>query len=169
MIIREENKNDEKQVYELVKIAFKSAEQSDGTEQDLVVSLRKSTAFIPQLSLVAEENDEIMGHIMFTKIEIGNQIELALAPLSVLPKFQKQGIGKALMKEGHRIAKDLGFTFSVVLGSENYYPKLGYIPAEQFGIKAPFEVPSCNFMAINLHNKNDKLEGIVKYAKEFGI
>ena len=169
MIIRQENKNDEKQVYEVVKIAFESAEHSDGSEQDLVESLRKSTAFISELSLVAEINGEIIGHIMFTEIRIHNQIAIALAPLSVLPNFQKQGVGTSLITEGHRIAKQLGFSYSVVLGSENYYPRLGYTEAIKFGIKAPFDVPSCNFMAINLHNNNDKLEGVVEYATEFGI
>ena len=87
----------------------------------------------------------------------------------MLPEYQNQGIGKALIKEGHKIAKSLGYHYSVVLGSEKYYPKLGYIPAINYGIKAPFDVANENFMAIKLNETNEKIEGIVKYAKEFGI
>lgn len=169
MLIRQENNKDFDNVYSVVKKAFQMAEHSDGNEQDLVVALRKSDAFIPELSLVAEIDGKIVGHIMFTKIEIGNHTELTLAPLAVLPEYQKQGVGAALIKEGHRIAKELGYQYSVVLGSETYYPRYGYIPAKQLGIKAPFEVASENFMAIKLQENAEPINGIVKYAKEFGI
>lgn len=169
MLIRQENNKDFDQVYSVVKKAFQTAEHSDGNEQDLVVALRKSDAFIPELSLVAEMDGKIIGHIMFTKIEIGNHTALTLAPLAVLPEYQKQGVGAALIKEGHRIAKELGYQYSVVLGSERYYPRYGYIPAKQLGIKAPFEVASENFMAIKLQENAEPINGIVKYAKEFGI
>ncbi len=56
-----------------------------------------------------------------------------------------------------------------MLGSEKYYPKFGYIPAIQYGIKAPFDVPNENFMAIKLNEANTEIKGIVQYAKEFGI
>lgn len=167
--IRKEEKQDYMEVYNVVKTAFETAQHSDGNEQDLVTELRKSKNFIPELSLVAIKNRKIVGYILFTKIEIGNNEELALAPLAVLPEYQKQGIGKALIKEGHKIAKSLGYHYSVVLGSEKYYPKSGYIPAINYGIKAPFNVANENFMAIKLNETNKKIEGIVKYAKEFGI
>ena len=104
-----------------------------------------------------------------TKIKIGESEELALAPLGVLPEYQRQGIGSKLITEGHRIAKKLGYHYSIVLGSENYYPKFGYVPAIEYGIEAPFDVPSKNFMAIKLNESNVEIKGIVKYAKEFGI
>lgn len=63
----------------------------------------------------------------------------------------------------------LGYYYSIVLGNENYYSKTGYIPASQYGIKAPFEVPNENFMAIKLNDTDKEITGIVKYAKEFGI
>lgn len=72
---------------------------------------------------------------MFTEIHISGKTELALAPLSVLPEYQRQGIGKALIAQGHKIAVRMGYEFSVVLGSEEYYLKAGYVPAEQYGIK----------------------------------
>ena len=68
MIIRQEETKDYKAVYRVVKSAFDSAEHSDGNEQDLVNALRNSGSFIPQLSLVAEQGGEILGHILFTKV-----------------------------------------------------------------------------------------------------
>ena len=167
--IRQENKNDYEQVYNVVKTAFENAEHSDGNEQDLVNDLRKSDSFIPELSLVAVKDNKIVGHILFTKIKIGKYEELALAPLSVLPKYQRQGIGKKLIETGHKIAKELGYNYSIVLGSEKYYPKFGYTSAIDYGIKAPFEVPNENFMAIKLKDTEVEINGTVQYAKEFGI
>ncbi len=167
--IRQENKKDYAEVYNVIKKAFMSAEHCDGNEQDLVVNLRESNNFIPELSLVAIDDNKIVGYILFTKIRIGKYEELALAPLAVLPEYQKQGIGKKLIEEGHKKAKKLGYQYSIVLGSERYYPKLGYVPASQYGIKAPFEVPNENFMAIELNNTDVEITGVVEYAKEFGI
>ena len=167
MIIRQEEIKDYDKVYTLIKVAFETAEHRDGTEQDLVVRLRKGEGFIPELSLVAIENNEIIGHIMFTKANIGSRTELALAPLSVSPQHQKKGIGTALMNEGHKIAKQLKYEFSVVLGSEKYYPKVGYKPASDFGITAPFDVPSENFMALNLNGNDNIINATLEYAKEF--
>ncbi|MCI9157342.1 MAG: N-acetyltransferase [Lawsonibacter sp.] len=141
MIIRQEETKDYKAVYRVVKSAFDSAEHSDGNEQDLVNALRNS----------------------------GGSTQLALAPLSVIPGRQRQGIGKALIQEGHRRARELGYRYSVVLGSETYYPQMGYLPAEQYGIQAPFDVPRENFMACQLEKGAPQISGVVQYAKEFGI
>ena len=167
--IRQENIRDYEDVYNVVKTAFETAEHSDGNEHDLVVALRKSENFIPELSLVALKNNKIVGYILFTKVKIGQYEELALAPLGVLPEEQRQGVGSRLIEEGHRIAKKLGYHYSIVLGSEQYYTKFGYVPAIKYGIKAPFDVPDENFMAIKLNNSPSEIKGVVQYAKEFGI
>ena len=166
--IRQENKDDYEEIYNVVKTVFETAEHCDGNEQDLVVALRKGDNFIPDLSLVALKDNKIVGYILFTKIRIGEFEEVALAPLGVLPKYQKKGIGSKLIKEGHIIAKKLGYHYSVVLGSNEYYSKFGYIPAIEYGIKAPFDVQSENFMAIKLNDTSEDVQG-VEYAKEFGI
>lgn len=72
--------------------AFAGAQHSDGNEQDLAAALRKSKSFIPELSLVAVEDDRIAGHILFTRALVNHTEVLALAPLSVLPAYQNRGI-----------------------------------------------------------------------------
>lgn len=167
--IRQENQADYAAVYEVVKEAFAAAEHSGGTEQELVTALRKSASFIPELSLVAVDGEKIVGHILFTRARVGKDIELALAPLSVAPGCQRKGIGMALMEEGHRIAKSLGYGYSIVLGHPGYYPKAGYVPASVYGISASFDVPDENFMALKLNGQAKRIEGCIQYDAAFGI
>ncbi len=167
--IRQENKKDYEEVYNVIKKAFETAEHSDGNEHDLVVALRNSDSFIPELSLVAVKEGKIVGHILFSKIKIGRVEEVGLAPIAVLLEFQRQGVGSKLIEEGHKIAKKLGYHYSIVLGNEKYYSKFGYLPAIQYGIIAPFDVPSNNFMALKLNEAKEEIKGIVIYVKEFGI
>ncbi|MDC2826610.1 N-acetyltransferase [Rodentibacter pneumotropicus] len=169
MLIRPETSEDYQQIYHLVKSAFATAEHSEGTEQDLVERLRGSSSFIPELSLVAEKEDEIVGYILFTQVRIGKNIELALAPLAVLPAAQQRGVGKALIKQGHEIAKQLGYHYSIVLGNPNYYGKLGYQSARQFQITPPFEIDDAFFMVFELNSPQNNVQGVVQYADEFFI
>lgn len=169
MLIRKKEPKDYEIIYSIVKDAFDSAEHSDGNEQDLVNALRKGEAYIPDLSLVAEINGKIVGHIMFTRAAVGEAAVLALAPLSVIPEYQRKGIGLSLIKEGHKIADESGYQYSIVLGSHRYYSKAGYLPTNTFGIKPPFDVPDENFMAYKIKEDAPDIHGIVKYAKEFGI
>ncbi len=172
LIIRQENDKDYEIVYKLIKDAFDEAEHTDGDEHNLVKRLRKSKNYIPQLSLVASIDEEIVGHILLTKLFIENKNEkyesLALAPLSILPKYQGMGIGSKLIKKSLSAAKELRYKSIFVLGHENYYPKFGFKESTYFGISAPFEVASENFMAIELENNSLKdVDGAIIYAKEF--
>lgn len=168
LIIRQENKADYKNVYELNTLAFEEKE-----EAVLVDLLRKNEEFIPQLSLVALLNDEIVGHILFTKIKIiddnGNEHEsLSLAPMAVLPKYQKKGIGGKLINKGLSTAAKLKFKSVIVLGHENYYPKFGFEPTTKWKITAPFDVPTNAFMGLELVKDSlNNVSGIVKYPEEF--
>ncbi|MBE7639737.1 GNAT family N-acetyltransferase [Salegentibacter sp. BLCTC] len=172
LIIRKENPEDFKAVFKLIEKAFENERMSDHKEQFLVERLRKSNAFVPQLSMVAETEKKIVGHILLTKLKIKNEHNefesLALAPISVLPEYQRNGIGGMLIKEAHEKAKELGFQSVVLVGHEKYYPKFGYKQADLFGIKLPFEVPKENCMAIELtENGLENVSGMVKYPKEF--
>ncbi len=167
MKIRQENKEDFLQIYDVVKSAFATAEHSDGNEQDLVNKLRVSNAYVKELSLVADFDGKIVGFIMFSKIKIGKRTALALAPLAVLPEFQRKNLGSLLVKEGLAKAKMLGFGFVVVLGDYNFYSRFGFEKSLKYGIKSPFDVASENFMAIKLNDAKDFSDEMVKYPKEF--
>lgn len=170
LIVRKEEKADQKRVQEVIRLAFEKEEFSDKDEHNLVKRLRNSKGFIPELSLVAELDRQIVGHILFTEICIGEQKALALAPVSVLPEYRGLGIGSRLIENGHEIAIKLGYQASIVLGHEKYYPKFGYKIASQFGIKAPFDVPDENFMVVELQKDAlDKFSGTVVYTTEFNI
>lgn len=169
MRIRQEREEDYPEIYRLVKEAFAVAEHADGSEQDLVEALRKGAAYLPELALVAEEDGVLAGHIMLSRAAVGGDPVLVLAPLSVRPEFQRRGVGAALVKEAHRIAGALGYDYIFVLGSERYYPRMGYRPAEQFGVTVPEGIPSANFMALPLREDAKPLNGTVAYAPEFGL
>lgn len=170
--IRQETEKDFEEVFNLIEKAFKNDEYSENNEQFIVETLRKSEQFIPELSIVAEKDASIVGYILLSPIKIKNKNKtvnsLALAPVAVLPKFQRQGIGGRLINYAHAKATALGFKSIIVLGHENYYPKFGYLLAESFGIKLPFKVPTENCMAIELvSNGLLDVSGTVEYPPAF--
>ena len=166
--IRQEIPSDYEQVERIITQAFNTAPHSDGNEARLVHDIRIGKNFIPQLSLVALYEDEIIGHILFSKIKIGNGDGLALAPLSVLPEFQRMGVGKSLISAGHQIASKMGFTISVVLGDPAYYMKNGFSPAFKYGIYPPFNTDSKYYMVHPLID-GELPDGIVVYDMAFGL
>lgn len=166
--IRQEKTEDYIAVEAVVQQAFANVEISDQTEHELVARLRNSDAFIPELSLVAVMGLEVVGHILFSRAAIGQSETLALAPVSVLPEHQNKGIGGALIKEGLKRAKDLGFGSLIVLGHPGYYPKFGFKKASLWGIKAPWDVPDEVFMAMELRpGALNDVSGVVSYSNAF--
>lgn len=172
-IIRKENSYDHNWVIELTEKAFESLEISDHNEGKLVDKLRKAQTFIDELSLVAELNGQVIGHILFTPITIDNGQQqfqsLILAPVSVLPEFQKQGIGGQLIRAGHQRAIELGFQSVILLGHPGYYPRFGYNPASTWGIKTHIPLPSDDvFMAVELtEGALTGVSGMVIFPPEF--
>lgn len=166
--IRREIKEDTKAVFEINTLAF-----GQDSEARLVEMLRVSDAFVPELSLVATLDHKIVGHILFTKIIITDENQsavesLALAPMAVIPEYQKKGIGGELIKSGLAKAKELGYRSVIVLGHEKYYPKFGFVPASRWNIKAPFDVPANAFMGIELIAEGlTGVYGTVKYPEAF--
>lgn len=172
LVIRQETPEDYLDVFKVIEQAFREEELSDSTEHFLVEKLRLSKTFIPELSIIAEYKNEIVGYILLTRIQIKNKNQifesLALAPVSVKPEFQNKGIGGLLINEAHKKAKELGFETIILLGHENYYPKFGYKLTSKYGIELPFEAPEKNCMIISLtKNGLNDVSGMVEYPKEF--
>tara|TARA_R110000868_G_scaffold241291_2_gene495853 strand:+ start:1098 stop:1637 length:540 start_codon:yes stop_codon:yes gene_type:complete len=173
--IRQEQPSDYGRTEVVVQKAFLNAEHTDGDEFRLVGRLRKAEDFIPNLSLVAVREDEIVGHILFTPIfiEVPDKSlakSLALAPVSVHPDFQGNKIGARLINEGHDAARRLGHRSVILLGHPGYYPRFGYKPASMWRIKPPFEVTDDAFMALELvPGALAGVEGTVKYPPAFGL
>lgn len=157
-------------IYQLHTVAF-------GRENEslLIEKLKKdTTVFIPQLSLIAIKENDIVGHILFTKVkivnkEIINDNILALAPIAVLPELQRKGIGSELINKGLMLAKNLGFDAVIVLGDPAYYGKFGFLKTSLWKISAPFDdVPEAFFMARELKaGILNSVSGVVKYPQAF--
>lgn len=162
-----ETEDDYEQITRLHTVAF-----NGGNEAELVEKLRKTPLYASNLSLVAKYKNKIIGHVLFYPIKIDSGKRkcdsLALAPISVLPDFQRRGVGSRLIKKGLEEASRLGFKSVIVLGHAEYYPRFGFETASKFGISAPFDVPSNVFFAMELvKNGLKNCSGIVEYPEEF--
>lgn len=142
-------------------------------EGEMIINLRANKEFIPELSLVYEEDNKLIGHILFYPLDIVNNNirfnSLSLAPVAVLPDFQNMGIGSQLIEAGLSKAKEMGFTSCVVLGHPEYYPKFGFERASIWNIKPPVdEIPDEAFMAVELVPGSLKgISGVVEFPKEY--
>lgn len=140
MDIRTESPADHAAVEALTREAFWNVYGPGCFEHWLVSVLRHAPAFVPELSLVAEEGGRIIGHAMHTKARIltdsGAEAEvLCLGPISVLPEAQRQGIGGRLIAEARERARALGYRAIALCGDPAYYGRHGFIPAETKGIR----------------------------------
>ncbi|RIX53702.1 GNAT family N-acetyltransferase [Paenibacillus nanensis] len=142
-------------------------------EADLIDRIRESESFVPELSLVAVLQQEIVGHVMLSKAAVYNgktkHTVIALAPLAVQPEYQKQGIGKRLVQEGLKLGKELGFPLGFLIGHPDYYPKLGFKPARSFGYELKqYNVPDEVFMVSELQDGAlDSVQGEFMYPNAF--
>lgn len=158
MIIREERSEDYDAILRLTYQAFLTLDFPGRQRMDehfLISLLRGSNYVIPELCLVAECDGEIVGHILYTKSEVigadGKKTEtITFGPLSVLPKYHKQGIGSALVLESLEMARQLGCIAVLILGVPAYYPKLGFRRAREYGLVLPDGSSPDAFMAYEL-------------------
>lgn len=129
MIIRPETQNEFPELFCLIETAFKTAEVSDGTEQEFTDRLRESGSYIPALALVAETRGRLIGQVMFTRLEITGRTRdgatLLLPPVSVVKEYRGRGVGSALIREGVRRATDLGYDAVILIGNPLYYRRFG--------------------------------------------
>ncbi|MCL1998157.1 MAG: GNAT family N-acetyltransferase [Turicibacter sp.] len=155
LYIRHETPQDYFEVERLTRTAF-WRDDSLCDEHFLVHKLRKTYAFVRELDFVAILDEEIIGHIIYSVSQIegsdGNLTEvLTFGPLSVLPKFQNKGYGKALLRHSLHIAKDLSYRAVIIFGHPNYYPQFGFKRASEFGITTAEGKNSDAFMALPLY------------------
>lgn len=173
VIIREERPGELPAIMNLVEKAFENMEESDHREQFLVERLHYSNTYVPQLSLVAEDDGgRLVGYILLTTVEIRSEesstVTLAVAPLAVAPDYQNQGIGGRLLTESHKIAASLGYGSAVLLGHPHYYPRFGYRQATSHGITFPFDAPQECCMVIELKpGALSNIRGTVRYPECF--
>ncbi|NMM47544.1 GNAT family N-acetyltransferase [Marinigracilibium pacificum] len=170
--IRPESQSDYECVTQVISKAFKNVPESDHNEEYLVERLRMTSNYIPDLALVAEYKNQVIGFILLIKISIitDNEIfeALAMAPVCVLPKYQNKGIGGQLIKEAHIRALKKGFNSIVLIGHEDYYPRFGYKQMSEFNLKTTFNIPPQYCMAIELiPNSLSNISGTVAYPKAF--
>ena len=163
--IRRETEADHAAVAEVTAAAFGKQD-----EARLVEAIRACDDFVPELTLVAEEEGRVVGHIMFSySLLEGSPVKLLqLSPLSVAPDRQNAGIGSALTREGLRLADERGEPLVLVLGHPTYYPRFGFRPASTLGLEAPNpEWPDEAFMAVPLRAYDPTLCGRVRFAPPF--
>ncbi|MFK7846775.1 MAG: GNAT family N-acetyltransferase [Rhodothermales bacterium] len=139
-------------------------------EANLVDALRTNVTNC--ISLVAEEGEEIIGHIMFSPVELKEQRTtvkmIGLAPMAVSSAHQNKGIGSALVNEGLKVCAAQGFEVVVVLGHPAFYPRFGFMPSQPHGIKSEYDAPAEAFMILAFEADTlDKLEGTIVFDKCF--
>lgn len=159
MNIRPEKRSDYQAIAEVNRLAFERE-----NEAQLVEKIRRSERYIPQLSLVAELDRTVIGHIMFSCVDLVDEETkqvLLLAPLAVKPKFQNRGIGSKLVRVGLESAEAIKEPLILVLGHSNFYSRFGFMPSKHYQIEPPFPVPEEVFMIKPLKNYRQYYRGKV--------
>ncbi|MDY0282446.1 MAG: N-acetyltransferase [Salinivirgaceae bacterium] len=162
MIIRKETVADIEAITEVTIAAFKTLPISQHTEQYIIDALRDADALA--ISLVAEIDERVVGHIAFSPVTVsdGETGWYGLGPVSVLPEYQKQGIGKSLIDEGLSLLKELGARGCALVGDPNYYKRFGF---RNYPELAHEGIPQEVFLALPLTERAP--QGIVVFHEGF--
>jgi putative acetyltransferase len=164
-LIREERQADVERIHAVNLAAFETT-----TEADLVKALRERAT--PLISLVAEDDANIIGHILFSPVTLADEpglLLMGLAPMAVVPSRQRQGIGSSLVREGLERCRQLNAVAVVVLGHPEFYPRFGFAPASRLSLRSEYDVPEGVFM---VHEFRDGAlsgrSGTIRYHSAFG-
>ena len=176
MDIRLETPADYRTVEELTRHAFWDVYQPGCTEHLVLHQLRKSPAFIKDLSYVVVENQQIIGHIAYSKMifegSLSNEV-ICFGPLSVHPDYQNKGIGKQLITYTLEKAQELAYRAVLITGSPDYYHHFGFKPAKSFGLfleGLPVEDDAPFFMAKELLSDYfSSHSGSYSFTSEFSV
>jgi putative acetyltransferase len=149
--------------------AVNEAAFASSAEADLVEALRGSA--VPLVSLVADSDGKIVGHILFSPVVLIGHDRLrltGLGPMAVAPDHQRKGIGSELVREGLSQCRQLGYQGVVVLGHPQYYPRFGFVAAERYGIRSEYDVPADAFMIAELEPRALRNSaGVIRYDEAF--
>ncbi|NLT54659.1 MAG: GNAT family N-acetyltransferase [Actinomycetales bacterium] len=168
LVVRTESPTDTAEVRDLLVAAF-----GQDDEAELVDLLRLSPDYIPELTLVAEEAGEIVGHVMVTWVPLhldggGRRDVLCVAPLAVRPDRQRRGIGRALLGEALRRADAMGEPFAGLEGDPEYYSRCGFVVAGEHGLRLPSPtVPAWAHQVYLLGGHDPALRGRITYPPVF--
>jgi putative acetyltransferase len=162
VLVRRERTTDVPTIADIHRAAFKGE-----VEAGLVTALRASDAWLPPLSLVAELDGRVVGHVVCTRAHVGDVPALGLGPLGVDPAVQKAGVGGALMHAVLGAADALDEPVVVLLGHTDYYPRFGFEPASTFGITPPAPEWGEHFQARPLSTYDPSIRGSFAYAAPF--
>jgi len=164
LYVRTERPDDSLAVSAVVARAFEGGDEAAVAEVQLIEALRRDPAWMPALSLVAVLDSGVVGHVLGSRLLVGGAPAVALAPVSVLPERQGQGIGTALIDRLLSEARSVGETLVVVLGDPAYYLRFGFSSAADLGVIGPYVGDA--FQALPL--AADAPVGTVVYPPPFG-
>ncbi len=141
IMLRLEQPDDYREVDTVTREAFWNIHVPGCDEHYLTHSMRTSEDFIKELAYVALDGDKIVGNIMYTRSLIHGDngklyVVLCYGPISVLPEYQGNGIGTKLIEHTKKLAREMGYTAILIYGDPKYYKRVGFVPAETYGIGA---------------------------------
>src|SRR4030043_66025 len=175
LIIRNERENDYRTVEEMIREAFWNLYIPGCHEHFVLHNLRKRSDFIPELDFVAEKEGQIVGQIVYSRgviryIQGAEKEVISFGPVSVLPAFQKQGIGSSLITHTINLARDMGFLAICIYGDPRYYSRFGFRCGEKYEVKTTDDKYAFSLMALELKQGSlDSMGGRFIESVSFGF
>jgi putative acetyltransferase len=161
MDIRDERPADVRSIRQVNRRAF-----GRDQEADIVDALRSNGAAL--LSMIAVDEDDVVGHVMYSPVAIGEMTGAGLGPMAVVPERQGQGIGSDLVTTSLERLRSAACPFIVVVGHPAFYPRFGFRPASSYGISCEWSVPDEVFMIFVLDPVHmPTVKGLARYRPEF--
>jgi putative acetyltransferase len=168
VVIRREAPGDRAAVDAVISAAFgRPGSGESPPETALVQALRRDVGWIESLSLVATRDQRIVGHVVCTRGSVGELHALGLGPISVLPDYQRHGIGQALMHAVIGAADAAGEPLIALVGDQHFYGRFGFVESSRIGVLAPYPEWGAHFQVRTLTDCPSSIAGTFRYAAPF--